>query len=272
VAVVVITGSSSGFGLATSLAFARRGDRVYATMRNLARAGELRAAATSEGLEVEVLALDVTRDESVREAVEQALGAEGRIDVLVNNAGVGNGGAVETLPNERMRAVFETNLFGAVRMIRAVLPGMRACNRGVIVNVSSVAGRTPGMPTNWAYSASKHALGALSDSLAFEVEPFGVRVVCIEPGFFSTRIQANATPAAPGSPYEKLERAVERFYEAGVASGGDPRVVADAIVQAANDPASPIHVPVGETAAATVQAGATLSETEWAAIRRSLFS
>ncbi|HEY4937983.1 MAG TPA: SDR family NAD(P)-dependent oxidoreductase, partial [Actinomycetota bacterium] len=124
-AVVVITGCSSGFGLATALAFARRGDSVWATMRNPADAGDLSAAVEAEHLELRTLPLDVTDDASVKAAVDHVLEAEGRIDVLVNNAGVAHMGAVETLGIEDARGVFETNVFGQVRMIQAVLPGMR---------------------------------------------------------------------------------------------------------------------------------------------------
>jgi NAD(P)-dependent dehydrogenase (short-subunit alcohol dehydrogenase family) len=271
VAVVVITGCSSGFGLATSLAFARRGERVYATMRDLGKAHDLRAAADAEGLHIEVLALDVTNDGMVQRAVDHVLATEGRIDVLVNNAGIAHWGSVESMPDDLARATFETNVLGAVRMARAVLPGMRAQGSGVIVNVSSVAGRLPGIPSAWAYSASKHALGALSDALAVELEPFGIRVVSIEPGFFSTALLRKAPPPSPGSPYEGLERGVRDYFERSVADGGDPGVVAQAIVRAATDPATGIHVPVGEDAELLIRTAATRSEAEWMAMGRNLF-
>ncbi len=269
-AVVVITGCSSGFGLATSLAFARRGDRVYATMRNLAKSGDLRAAAAAEQLEVQLLELDVTDDASVAGAVERIVEAEGRIDVLVNNAGVEHWGALECLADDLARSTFETNVFGAVRMIRAVLPTMRAQSEGVIVNMASAAGRVPGLPVNWAYSASKHALCSLSDSLSGEVQPFGIRVASIEPGFFATNNLANATRPTSGSPYQELEAAVVAFFEQSLDHGGDPVNVADAVVRVANDPASPRHVPVGPDAEVFIGAAATMSETEWDAVGRSL--
>jgi NAD(P)-dependent dehydrogenase (short-subunit alcohol dehydrogenase family) len=269
-AVVVITGCSSGFGLATSLAFARRGDRVYATMRNLAKADALRGAAAAEELEVELLQLDVTDDESVRSAIGQIVDTEGRIDVLVNNAGVEHWGAVECLPDDLAKSTFDTNVFGAVRMIRAVLPAMRSQGSGLIVNIASAAGRVPGLPVNWAYSASKHALCSLSDSLSGEVQPFGIRVVSIEPGFFATNNLANATRPTPGSPYEELERAVVAFFEGSLDHGGDPANVAEAVVRVVDDPTGPRHVPVGPDAEVFIQAAATMSETEWEAVGRSL--
>lgn len=269
-AVVVITGCSSGFGLETSLAFARRGERVYATMRNLAKADDLVAAAAAEELDVDIVALDVTDDDSVATAVREIVAAEGRIDVLVNNAGVEHWGALELLPDDLVRSIFETNVLGAVRMLRAVLPAMRAQGTGVVVNVSSAAGRVPGLPCDWAYSASKHALCSLSDSLSGEVQSFGIRVVSIEPGFFATKNIENAIRPAPGSPYAEIETALVTFLESSLEHGGDPKNVAAAIVAAANDPDSPIHVPVGPDAEMFIQAAATMSESEWQAVGRAM--
>jgi NAD(P)-dependent dehydrogenase (short-subunit alcohol dehydrogenase family) len=269
-AVVVITGCSSGFGLETSLAFARQGDRVYATMRNLSKADALVAAVGSENLDIDIIELDVTSDASVARAVPEILAAEGRIDVLVNNAGVEHWGALEVLADDLVRSIFETNVLGAVRMLRAVLPAMRAQKSGVVVNVASAAGRVPGLPANWAYSASKHALCSLSDSLSGEVQSFGIRVVSIEPGFFATSNLANATRPAPGSPYAELETAVVSFFESSLDHGGDPRNVAAAIVAAAADPLTAIHVPVGPDAEMFIQAAATMSESEWQAVGRAM--
>ncbi|SDJ08428.1 SDR family NAD(P)-dependent oxidoreductase [Alteribacillus bidgolensis] len=164
--VVLITGCSSGFGLLSALAFGRKGYRVYATMRNLSKSEELKAAIDSEKLPITVLQLDVSDDESVKKAVLQVLAKEGRIDVVVNNAGVGCLGSVECLNNELLRSAFETNFFGVFRVIRSVLPAMREQKSGVIVNVSSIDGRIPGKPINWGYAATKHALGVMSDALA----------------------------------------------------------------------------------------------------------
>ena len=269
-AVVLITGCSSGFGFETALAFARRGDQVYATMRNLDKGGDLQSAAADAGVAVEVRALDVTDDASVATAVQEILAASGRIDVLVNNAGVEHWGALEFLPDHLVRAIFETNVLGAVRMLRAVLPAMRAQESGVVVNVASAAGRVPGLPVNWAYSASKHALCSLSDSLSGEVQPFGIRVVSIEPGFYATRNIENATRPAPGSPYAELETAVVTFFENSLEHGGDPKNVAAAIVAAVSDPSTPIHVPVGPDAEMFIQAAATMSESEWQAVGRAM--
>jgi NAD(P)-dependent dehydrogenase (short-subunit alcohol dehydrogenase family) len=267
-AVVMITGCSSGFGRATALAFARRGDRVWATMRNPADAGGLSAAVEAEHLEVATLPLDVNDAASVTAAVGRLLEVEGHIDVLVNNAGVAHMGAVEALGVDEAKAVFETNVFGQVRMIQAVLPGMRERCDGVIVNVSSVSGRLPGTPANWAYAASKHAAGSLADSLAEEVRPFGVRVVCIEPGFFATDLIRKTRPLPEASPYTDMERKLAAWFDNGVRTGGDPAIVADAIVAAVDDPASPVHVPVGAGANAAIQAASNMPGEKWAALSR----
>ena len=208
--VVLITGCSSGIGLETAVAFARRGDTTYATMRDPDRATRLLARAASEGATLEVLGLDVTDDASVRAAVRTVEERHGAIDVLVNNAGIDASGPVETTPIGRARAVLETNLWGPVRTARAALPAMRGRGAGVIVNVTSMAARLPGTLYNGFYAASKHALGALSESLAWELSPFGVRVVCVEPASSRRRSsrpvrrarptrRARTTPITPGS-------------------------------------------------------------------------
>ncbi len=213
--VVLVTGCSTGFGLLTALAFARRGDRVFATMRNVDKAGELLAAAEAEGLKVDVVALDVTDDASVTDAVAAVLREAGTIDVLVNNAGIGGRSAVETYPEELVRAIFETNVFGVLRMLRAVLPTMRENRSGAVVNVSSLAGLM-GVPFNSRYSASKHALEAIS-------------VTLIEPGYYRTNIGDNVTAMtalSPESPYYQPERAAVDAVPDAVAQGGDPQEVA----------------------------------------------
>ena len=156
--VVLITGCSSGFGLEAALAFARRGDTVCATMRSLAKADGLQKRAKAEGLTVHVHQLDVTDPASVTQAVSDVVAEHGRIDVLVNNAGVAYSGAVETMRVERALAAMDTNFWGAFRMIQEVVPAMRQQRSGVVINVSSVAGRVPATAYTSMYAASKHAL------------------------------------------------------------------------------------------------------------------
>jgi NAD(P)-dependent dehydrogenase (short-subunit alcohol dehydrogenase family) len=236
-AVVVITGCSSGFGMLAALEFARRGDSVYATMRNTAKAGPLLAQAKTAGAAVEVLQLDVNDAVSVAAAIEEIVRREGRIDILVNNAGMSIDGPVEEFNDDEVLAVFETNLFGVIRVTRAVLPRMRSQGSGTIVTVGSLAGKAT-LPFSGIYSASKHAVEALSDALHYELEPFGIRVVLIEPGGFETAMEANGRLArrfTEGSVYRDAER---RFAAAldklpGGWMRADAQIVADAIADAA---------------------------------------
>ena len=175
----------------------------------------------------------------------------GPIDVLVNNAGVGYGGAVETIPLEAAQALMDTNFWGAVRTARAVLPSMRERRTGVIINVTSLSGLIPGALYTGMYAASKHALGTLSEALATEVAPFGVRVVCVAPGFFATEITTNSDATddgIAGSAYEADATWWQDFMSSSVSGGADASIVAEAIVSAAHDPSTPLQRPVGDDA------------------------
>lgn len=272
--VVLITGCSSGFGLETALAFARRGDAVYASMRDPQRATALLQRVEAEGLDLEVIELDVTDEASVAAAVRHVEDRHGAVDVLVNNAGVDHAGPVETMPLERARAVFETNLWGPVLTCRAVLPAMRTRGGGVIVNVSSIAGRIPPNPYGGFYAASKHALSVLSESLASEVGIFGIRVVCLEPSFYATGITGRAWPddqtrGAYGADYAW----VRAFIAATVMQqGADPSIVAAAVVRAVEDPATPLHVLVGDDASTYIDLAARAGGYEgWVAATTQVF-
>ncbi|MEY4952188.1 MAG: hypothetical protein RL299_612 [Pseudomonadota bacterium] len=191
--VFLITGASSGFGYLGALLYARQGAKVIATMRNLPRpeAAELQKIAASENLDISVLGLDVTSDTSVAKAVAQALKlAGGKIDVLVNNAGIGITGPVEVQDMAATKLAFDTNVFGIQRMLRAVLPSMRKRKSGVVFNISSQLGRviTPG---GGHYSATKFALEALSEQMAYELVPLGIEVCVIQPGGYPTKIWVN---------------------------------------------------------------------------------
>lgn len=184
---ILVTGTSTGIGFATAVSLMRAGHDVFATMRNPAKSPELLALAAREALPIAVIPLDVDRDESVAAGVAHVLKARGRIDVLVNNAGVGQLGSVEGTPLAQFRQVMETNYFGALRCTQAVLPGMRERKSGRIINVTSVAGRLAAAGQS-AYAASKFALEAASESLAAEVKPFNIRVNVVEPGVIETPI------------------------------------------------------------------------------------
>ncbi|MFC4119439.1 SDR family oxidoreductase [Nonomuraea zeae] len=230
---VLVTGCGSGFGLLTALTLARRGDRVIATVRDPHAEGaqRLRRTAADEGLPLQVTRLDVTEP-----GVTEALEGTRAIDALVNNAGYILRGPVVTLSDDELRAQFETNVLGPVRLIRALAPHMTP--GGVIVNVSSIAGSV-GVPFEGAYSASKAALESLSAALRFELRPYGLRVVLVAPGNYSTSIRGRSRQAAAFTRDHRDHEAYERFWAAfdgSLAGRGDPQEVADAIAGAIDDP------------------------------------
>jgi NAD(P)-dependent dehydrogenase (short-subunit alcohol dehydrogenase family) len=206
---VLITGTSSGIGLATALELARCGHRVFATMRNLARAPELQGIADRERLAIEIRTLDVDSDQSVRDCFESVTEP---LDVLVNNAGVEAHGSVEELPFEAFLATINTNYLGAVRCMKAVLPRMRVARRGCIINITSVAGRIACSPLG-PYSASKFALEAISEALAGEVKALNIRVAIVEPGIQDTKM-ARSIETVPPSLYPHTFRFAGLFRAA----------------------------------------------------------
>jgi NAD(P)-dependent dehydrogenase (short-subunit alcohol dehydrogenase family) len=229
--VILLTGCSTGIGRATALEAAARGHRVFASARRLDSVADLEAKGITP------LALDVTDPASIGEAVREVLRSDGRIDALVNNAGYGQYGAVEDVSLEEWRAQFEVNVFGALAVLRAVLPAMRAARGGTVVNVSSVAGRVA-VPFAGAYSASKHALEAISDALRVELSPWRIRVVLFAPGPIGTRFgdrarEATARILGTTGPYSRFyagaERASNREFQMGKRG---PDLVARVIVGA----------------------------------------
>jgi NAD(P)-dependent dehydrogenase (short-subunit alcohol dehydrogenase family) len=233
---VLITGCSSGFGLLAALEFARRGDRVFATMRDLAKAGELKDATAKENLSVDLLKLDLLDQASIDAAIAQAQ-REAPIDVLVNNAGFEVRSSIEDASEDEIRSQFETNVIGTLRVMRAVLPDMRKRGSGVIVNLSSVAGIV-GVPFAGYYSASKHALEAITEALHYEVRPLGLRVALVEPGAFETAFGSNIVRAKKFNESSPYWQTSERFHVArGKLSNpearNDPQDVAKTIVEAA---------------------------------------
>ena len=183
--VAVVTGSSSGIGFETSLALARKDYVTYSTMRNLQKSRDLDGVARDENLLLKAIEMDVDYDHSVKNAIDGIIDESGRIDVLVNNAGFGVFGSVEDLGMQEIKNQFETNVFGVIRVTKKVLPSMRLRQNGVIVNVSSIAGLA-GVPSQSIYCGSKFAVEGFSESLSFEVEPFGIKVILVEPGVINT--------------------------------------------------------------------------------------
>jgi short-subunit dehydrogenase len=235
--VAIVTGSSTGNGSETSLLLAKNGFFTYATMRNLNKSTRIKEITKNENLPLEALELDVTDDKSVANAIDIIGNRHQRIDVLVNNAGYEQHGAVEELSMDEIRAQFETNFFGAVRVMKAVLPIMRKQRSGTIVNVSSIGGLI-GVPLNSAYVGSKFALEGFSESMKYELEGFGIKVILIEPGAVKTNYLDNAKQAQkamnPDSPYAEFSKKAsagvrERFKEA---SSSSPNQVAQVILSA----------------------------------------
>jgi NAD(P)-dependent dehydrogenase (short-subunit alcohol dehydrogenase family) len=233
--VAVVTGSSSGIGFETSLTLARSGFLTYATMRNLGKGATIKSVAAKEGLPIRVAQLNVTEERSVNDAVHSMISDVGKIDVLVNNAGYGLNGAFEDLAMEEIKAQYETNLFGVIRVTQAVLPIMREQKSGIIVNISSGAGRF-GYPGGSAYVSTKFAIEGLSESMAYELEPFGIRVVLVEPGVIKTNF-VNSIVAAkksqdPNSPYAQLMQNVATSFQHMLEGGSSSDVVAKAVLKA----------------------------------------
>jgi NAD(P)-dependent dehydrogenase (short-subunit alcohol dehydrogenase family) len=225
--VALVTGASSGIGKETALALVKKGFDVVGTSRDTSRAPRLNGVA--------FLDLDVASDTSATATVKQVINRFGRIDVLVNNAGVGSVGAVEEMSVAQAQAVFEINVFGVMRMVKEVLPHMRAQRGGRIVNLSSVQGYIPA-PFMAIYGASKHAIEGYSQSLDHEVRGYGIRVLLVEPAFTNTGFEANSTrPDTPLQAYAQQREAFGRLLAAGVKSGDDPAVIAKVIVAAATD-------------------------------------
>ena len=246
---VLVTGTSTGIGYATALELGRAGHTVYATMRNPSRSPQLGETVAKENLPVKIMVMDVDSDSSVADAVEAIRAQGGQIDILVNNAGIGAFGAVEELPLDAFRAIMETNYFGALRCIQAVLPEMRERGSGCIINVSSVAGHVARSPLG-PYSASKWALEALSEALAQEVKPFNIRVAVVEPGIIDTPMARRAEVPLDGTRYRQVRRYAGLFRASFESEAPrSPSLVAEAIRGIIESGTWKLRHPVGPGAA-----------------------
>jgi len=270
--VVVITGCSSGIGRAVAERFLERGHVVYATARRLDTLEPLAASGCH------ALALDVTDDASMRHAVETIESEHGAIDVLVNNAGYGQLGALEETTLEQFHAQFATNVFGVVRMCQLVLPAMRERARGRIVMVSSMGGRIT-FPGGAAYHGSKYALEAISDVLRFEVAPFGVSVVIVEPGLVATEYGSVAVAALAGDPERGpyaaftsgVRDALVTSFSGGVDGSSTADEVAVAVVAAATDADPDTRYVVGPMAEQLIGLHEQMSDVEWDAMMATMY-
>jgi NAD(P)-dependent dehydrogenase (short-subunit alcohol dehydrogenase family) len=243
---ILVTGSTSGFGRLTVETLARQGYRVFAGLRaaagkNAPAAEALRALAQREALALQIVEIDVTDDASVERAIAEIIETIGRLDVVVNNAGVSYSGPLEAFTLEQVRQQFETNVFSVLRVNRAVLPQMRKQGSGLLLQIGSIAGRL-GLPYLGLYGATKFALEGLTESYHYELAPFGIDAAIIEPGTFPTTISANRQVAADAERFALYQAAMNAFTvpfyaENRSATPPDPQEVADAIAQVIAQPA-----------------------------------
>ena len=265
---VLITGCSraTGVGQLTAKAFARAGHRVFATMRQAERGNDLIEWATRAGVTLDVLEHDVCSPTSNRAVVDAIIEKTGSLDVLVNNVGVGSFGALETLHDEHIRDVMESNFFSAVDLTRAVLPPMRHQKGGRIIFVTSVAGFI-GVPGESVYCASKFALEGLAESLAFEVARFGVQVSTVRPAFFNTGMSMHNTDSScfyrTGTVYDQFNERVVTSTSEGEVDGEDPQIVAETILEAATTEHPKLRWEPGQSAPEIHAARPTLTDEEW---------
>lgn len=249
--VAVVTGSSTGIGFETALLLARSGYQTYATMRDTKKSERLTEIAKSENLPLIIAQLDVNNDKSVKDAIDKILSENERIDVIVNNAGYGLFSPVEELTLDQIKEQFETNFFGAIRVIHAVIPTMRKQRAGTIVNVSSLVGRV-GLPLSSAYVATKFALEGLTESVRYELSQFGINVILIEPGVIKTNFIENlktSTVSESKSNYADLNESISKRFETMMAnSSTSPKVVAESILNAVTSENPKLRYIVGEDA------------------------
>ena len=264
--ITLITGAGAGIGFATTLHLAREGHQVYASVRNLDTADHLRNAIDRDGLKVTIVELDVTSDQSVWAAVDRVVSLAGGIDNLVNNAGIGGGGALEEVPLERFRDVMETNLFGVIRCTKAALPHMRRAGGGTIVALSSISGRIA--ITYTPYAASKWALEGVMENLAKEVRQFGIRVALVEPGFtwtplFWKRISADDTPSPSPTAYTVIGARLGKLHDRATEYASPPAIVAERIAHALSAKKPKLRYLCGPDAEALARTRLNLSDEKW---------
>lgn len=264
--VAVVTGSSSGIGYETSLTLARIGFLTYTTMRNLNKSENIKSVATKENLPIRITQLDVTDSVSINNAIQAILSEKGRIDVLVNNAGYVLDGAFEDLSMDEIKAQYETNVFGLIRTTQAVLPAMRKQESGTIVNISSIAGRF-GYPGGSAYISTKFAVEGLSESMAYELEPFGIKVIIIEPGVVRTNIFSSVVVAKksqdPNSPYSQMKQKVASSFERMMKNASFPELVAKVVLEAVTNESPNLRYLAGKDAETWLDAKRNMSDKEF---------
>ncbi len=257
---VIITGTSKGIGLETALAFGRAGYQVFATMRRPDNANAFQQKIKEESLPITISKMDVDSDESVKQCMNAVLRKIGSVDILVNNAGIERHGSVEELDISEFKAVMETNYFGVLRCVKAVLPKMRENKSGCIINIASVAGHISCSPLG-PYSPSKYALEAVSEALAQEVKPFNIRVNIVEPGVINTQMALDIKTAG-----ESIYPHSNRFgglFAASLETPTGPSLVAEKILEIANSGTWKLRHPVGPDALPFLEWRNSMNDEEW---------
>jgi len=272
--VAIITGSSSGIGFETSLILARNGFHTYAAVRNLDKSQPLIDIAKKDGLSIQAIELDVSNDKSVKDAINRVLSENKRIDVVVNNAGYALVGSFEDLSMDEIKSQFETNFFGVIRVIQGVLPTMRNQRNGRIVNVSSMGGRRA-IPLDSAYHGTKFALEGVSESLQYEVEQFGIKIIIIEPGAIKSNFFNNLKMASkaqrPDSPYTQMMQKLNAGFSFILENAAHPVEVAKVILAAVTSEDPQLRYTVGDDAAMVLEAKRTMSDTEFRNLMKKQF-
>ena len=273
--VAVVTGSSSGIGFEIALTLARNGFQTYATMRNLAKIENIKSIASKENLPIHIEQLDVIDNNSVTNAIQAIVSKADRIDVLVNNAGYALAGAFEDLAIEEIKAQYETNFFGLIRTTQAVLPNMRKQKSGTIVNISSGAGRF-GYPTGSAYVSTKFAVEGLSESMAYELEPLGIKVILVEPGVIKTNISNGMVIAKKSqnsnSPYSQIMQKMSTSFEHMLENASSPDLVTKVVLQAVTSENPSLRYLAGKDVEMWVEAKRNMSDDEFYKMMKQSFN
>jgi NAD(P)-dependent dehydrogenase (short-subunit alcohol dehydrogenase family) len=264
--VAVVTGSSSGIGLETALTLARNGFLTYATMRNLAKSDNIKAVADKDHLPIRIVQLDVTDDTSVNNAVQSIIKETGRIDILVNNAGYILSGAFEDLSLEEIKNQHDTNFYGIIRTTQAVIPIMRKQRSGRIINISSGLGLF-GFPGMSAYSSTKFAMEGLSESMAYELDQFGIKVILIEPGVIRTNIGNSIVIAKKAqdssSPYSQMMQKMGNNFKKFTENASSADVVANIVLEAATSENPRLRYLAGKEMEMWMQSKNSMSDDEF---------
>jgi NAD(P)-dependent dehydrogenase (short-subunit alcohol dehydrogenase family) len=264
--VALVTGSSSGIGFETALLLSKSGFHTYASMRNLEKSKNITEIVNTENLPLRVIQLDVNDDISVKNAINKIIAENGRIDVLINNAGHGLFSPIEDITLDQVKEQFETNFFGVVRLVKEVLPVMRKQRNGIIVNVSSGAGRVA-IPVSSAYVATKFALEELSESMRYELKEFGINIIIIEPGVIRTNFVENmktaGTRSRSESPYADLIGRTLKGFGGLMDNSSPPKLVAEAILNARTSKEPEIRYVVGDDAKSIMKVRKSTSDKEF---------